>query len=95
MQFYSGSLETDLEVAGQMPGVVATGLLVGVPLGTALGRWLWILFAERLPVVAQPAVPALGLALVAGGLLAVANLVAAWPARAAGRTPVAAILRSE
>jgi len=82
-------------VVWQSSIIVAVGLVVGVPLGIVLGRWLWILFADRLPVVAQPAVPALALAAVAAGLLVLANLVAAVPARAAGRTPVAAILRSE
>ena len=82
-------------VVWQSSIIVAIGLVVGVPLGVALGRWLWILFAERLPVVGRPTVPVLLLAAVAGALLIVANLVAAVPARAAGRTPVAAILRSE
>jgi hypothetical protein len=82
-------------VVWQSSIIVVVGLLAGVPLGIALGRWLWILFAERLPVLAQPAVPALVLTGVACGLLILANLVAAVPARLAGRTPVAAILRSE
>jgi len=82
-------------VVWQSSLIVAIGLLAGVPLGVALGRWLWIVFAERLPVVARPSVPVLVLAALATGLLVLANLVAAVPARAAGRTPVAAVLRSE
>ena len=82
-------------VVWQSSLIVAIGLLVGVPLGIALGRWLWILFAERLPVLARPSVPILALAGVALVLVLLANLVAAVPARRAGRTPVAAILRSE
>jgi len=75
--------------------IVVVGLAVGVPLGIALGRWLWILFAQRLPVLALPTAPALILAGVAAGLLVLSNLVAAVPARRAGATPVASILRSE
>lgn len=82
-------------VVWQSSLIVAFGLLVGGPLGVALGRWLWILFAERLPVLGRPSVPILVLAAIAVGLLFLANLVAAVPARRAGRTPVAAILRSE
>jgi predicted lysophospholipase L1 biosynthesis ABC-type transport system permease subunit len=82
-------------VVWQSALIVGIGLLIGVPLGVAFGRWLWILFAERLPVLAQPAVPGLLLAAIGAGLLLVANLVAAVPARSAARTPVAAILRSE
>ena len=82
-------------VVWQSSLIVAVGLAVGVPLGVALGRWLWILFAERLPVVARPSVPVLVLAGLACALVVLANLVAAVPARRAGRTPVAAVLRSE
>ena len=82
-------------VVWQSSLIVAVGLVVGVPLGIALGRWLWILFAERLPVLAQPSVPVLVLVGVGLALVVLANLVAAVPARRAGRTPVAAVLRSE
>jgi hypothetical protein len=82
-------------VVWQSSIIVGIGLVVGVPVGVALGRWLWILFAGRLPVVARPTVPILVLAGIACGLVVVANLVAAGPARVAGRTPVASILRSE
>jgi hypothetical protein len=82
-------------VVWQASLIVATGLVVGVPLGIALGRWLWILFAERLPVVAQPSIPVLLLAGVGGALLILGNVVSAVPARVAGSTPVATILRSE
>ena len=82
-------------VVWQSSLIVGIGLVVGVPLGIAMGRWLWIVFAERLPVVARPSVPVLVLAGLAGALLVLANVVGAGPARAAGRTPVASVLRSE
>ncbi|HET7722345.1 MAG TPA: FtsX-like permease family protein, partial [Acidimicrobiales bacterium] len=82
-------------VVWQSSLIVGIGLLVGVPLGVALGRWLWIIFAEHLPVLARPSMPVLVLAGLAGALVVLANLVAAAPARVAGRTPVASVLRSE
>lgn len=82
-------------VVWQSSIIVGIGLLVGVPLGVALGRWLWIVFADRLPVLARPSVPVLALLAVACALVVLANVVAALPARVAARTPVAAILRSE
>ncbi|MDP9020684.1 MAG: FtsX-like permease family protein, partial [Actinomycetota bacterium] len=82
-------------VVWQSSLIVAIALMVGVPLGIGLGRWLWILFAERLPVLAVPSVPALLLVGMAVTLVVLANLVAAVPAWRAARTPVATILRSE
>jgi hypothetical protein len=82
-------------VVWQSSLIVGIGLVVGVPLGVALGRWLWIIFAERLPVLARPSVPVVFLAGLAAALVVLANLVAAAPARVAGRTPVASVLRSE
>ncbi len=82
-------------VVWQSSLIVAIALMVGVPLGIGLGRWLWILFAERLPVLAVPSVPALLLVGMAVALVVLANLVAAVPAWRAARTPVATILRSE
>jgi hypothetical protein len=75
--------------------IATAGLIIGEPLGIALGRWLWILFAKRLPVLARPTIPALLLAGVGCALVVLANMVAVVPARTAARTPVAAILRSE
>jgi hypothetical protein len=74
---------------------VLVGLAFGVPMGVALGRWLWVGFARQLSVLASPSLPAALLAGLAGGLLVVAILAAAAPARLAGRTRVATILHSE
>jgi hypothetical protein len=66
-----------------------------LPLGIALGRWLWTLFARGISAVPDPAVPALPIALIALGALVFANIVAVVPGRIAARTPVALVLRSE
>ena len=76
--------------------IVATlGLVFGVPLGVALGRWLWVLFAHQLSAVAEPTVPMGSVALVGVLALVLANVVAALPGRIAARTPAALLLRSE
>ena len=82
-------------VAWQSTVAVAAGALVGVPLGIALGRYLWGLFAGQISVVPEPSVPVGTVTLVVLGALAAANLVAALPGRAAARTPAAALLRAE
>jgi predicted lysophospholipase L1 biosynthesis ABC-type transport system permease subunit len=82
-------------VAWQSTIAVATGALVGVPLGIALGRYLWDLFARQISVIPEPSVPVLIVLLVMAGALVAANLVAAIPGRAAARVPAAALLRTE
>jgi hypothetical protein len=82
-------------VAWQSSIAVAAGAITGVPLGIALGRILWDLFARQINVVPQPAVPVLPVILITLGALTLANLVAALPGRAAARTPTALLLRAE
>ena len=71
------------------------GLLLGMPLGIALGRWLWTLFARGISAVPDPSVPVVSMVLIAVAGLAFANLVAAFPGRIAARTPTALALRAE
>jgi hypothetical protein len=82
-------------VGWQATITMLVGVALGVPLGSALGRWLWGRFARQLAVLARPSMPVGLLAGLGAGLLLLAVLVAVVPARAAGRTPAAAILRSE
>jgi putative ABC transport system permease protein len=82
-------------VAWQSTAAVAVGAIVGIPLGIALGRALWDLFARQISVVPEPTVPALTVVLIAAGALVTANLVALVPGSVAGRTPAAALLRAE
>ncbi len=82
-------------VVWQATIVAAIGLVVGMPLGIALGRWLWVLFAHEIYAVPLATVPVLPLVLVGIGALALANLVAALPGRYAARTPTALVLRAE
>lgn len=82
-------------VAWQSSVAVAIGTVVGLPLGIALGRALWDLFANNIHVVPAPTVPVMSIALVAAGALVLANVVAAIPGRIAARTPAALLLRAE
>jgi FtsX-like permease family len=82
-------------VAWQSTVVAVVGLVAGIPLGIAVGRWLWIVFARELSAVPDPVVPAGSVALAAVAALVLANLVAALPGRSAARTPAALLLRAE
>jgi MacB-like periplasmic core domain/FtsX-like permease family len=82
-------------VAWQATALAAVALLVGVPLGIALGRWAWILVNQGLHSLAGPVTPALAVLAVAPATVLVANLVAALPARSAAATRPGVVLRSE
>jgi hypothetical protein len=82
-------------VAWHATTAVAIGVVLGVPLGIAIGRWLWDLFAQEINAVPAPAVPLLQVFLIAVGALVLANFVAAVPGRIAARTPTALVLRAE
>lgn len=82
-------------VASLTLAIVAPALLLGIPIGVAIGRWGWRLFAEYLAVVPEAIAPLAGTALMAMAVLAVAGLVAAAPAQLAARLRVADVLRTE
>jgi hypothetical protein len=82
-------------VAWQSTVIALAGLIIGVPLGIAGGRWLWMAFARQLSAVPDPTIPAASIALAALAALVLANVVAAVPGRTAARTPAAMVLRSE
>jgi hypothetical protein len=82
-------------VAWQSTVIAVAGLVIGVPLGIAAGRWLWLLFARQLSAVPDPVIPAASIGLAALAALILANLVAAIPGRSAARTRAALVLRSE
>jgi hypothetical protein len=81
-------------VAWQATAIAATGLVIGLPLGVAAGRWAWTLLARGFAIEPVPVISALVLLSVPAVLL-MANLVAAVPARAAARTQPAVVLRTE
>jgi hypothetical protein len=82
-------------VAWQSSVAVGIGTVFGAPLGVALGRFLWDLFAREINAVPDPSVPVLSVVLVAVGALVLANLVAAVPGRIAASTPAGLALKAE
>ena len=84
-----------MTVAWQATTVAAIGLLLGIPLGLALGRVVWHLVADELGVAGTPSWPVLAIALLVPVALVAVNLMAALPAHRAARTRPAVVLRSE
>jgi ABC-type lipoprotein release transport system permease subunit len=82
-------------VAWQATTIAAVALLAGIPLGIAFGRWAWRVVAAQLGVVSGPVLPLLTVLAIAVGTVLAANLIAAAPGWAAGRTRPAIVFRSE
>jgi hypothetical protein len=82
-------------IAWQSSVATSLGVLIGVPLGVVLGRFLWDLFAHEIYAVPSPTVPIGSVVLVIVGALVLANVVAAVPGRIASRTRTALLLRAE
>ena len=82
-------------VAWQATTLVVLALIVGLPVGVAAGRWVWLFFAGRLGVGASPIMPMVFLLLAVPLAVAVANALAAGPGWVAGRLPPAPVLRTE
>ena len=75
--------------------VALVGILLGVPLGLALGRTVWRSVASYTPLQHVPPEVQWSVLAIVPGAAVVALLLAWWPARRAGRTGVADILRTE
>lgn len=82
-------------VTWQATTLVSAALVVAVPLGVAIGRWGWTLFADQLGAVPEPVTPPRELLLLVPAALVLANVVAAVPAWMAGRARPALALRTE
>lgn len=75
--------------------VAAIGVLIGSPLGAAIGRRLWSLVARHTPIVDIAPTAWLALILTPAVAIAFAMLLAVWPSHRARRIRVAHVLRSE
>jgi len=82
-------------VAWQASTLAIVASLIGVPLGAAIGRWAWNVFAENLGVVPEPVVPVSAALLLIPATLIIANLIAVLPGVSAGRTKPSIVLRAE
>jgi predicted lysophospholipase L1 biosynthesis ABC-type transport system permease subunit len=82
--FTRGQVRT--AVAAQANTTIVIALIVGIPLGTSAGRWLWTLRAHELGTVNEPSVPWTALALLILAALALANVIATLARRSAANT---------
>ena len=82
-------------VAWQATAFAAVALLIGLPAGILAGRWAWVFFADAAGVPAGTAIPLTAIMLAVPVTLALANLIAAWPAWTAARLRPADVLRAE
>jgi len=96
-----------LRVLGMTPGqsrsvvlaqsliYVLTGLVVGIPVGLAVGRTLWRIAADIMPLRYEPPVPVWALLLVVPAGLLAAVVLSAAPGHRAARLRLAGVLRAE
>jgi hypothetical protein len=82
-------------VAWQATTVAAIGILVGLPLGLAVARFTWNVFADDIGVVPEVVTPAVLTAAVVPAAILLANLIAVLPGWNAARTRPAIVLRAE
>jgi ABC-type lipoprotein release transport system permease subunit len=82
-------------VGWQAAVIGAVALLVGIPLGTAVGRQIWRLVADSLSFVYVGPLASFLLLVLVPIALGVLGLLALWPARGAARLHTAEILRVE
>jgi ABC-type antimicrobial peptide transport system permease subunit len=82
-------------VAWQATTLVGVALLFGLPIGVAVGRQIWSVFADGLGIPNAPKTPARALLLAIPAALLIGNVIAAIPAYFAGRTAPAQVLRTE
>ena len=87
--------QSRLTVAAQATVIGAVGLFFGLPLGVAAGRTGWRTLADATPVLYVAPLAVLVLVVAVPATLALANLLAALPARRAARLKVAETLRAE
>ncbi len=87
--------QVSVVVAWQATTIAVIAIVIGVPLGAASGRSIWILVTDRLGLAAAAVVPLSLLAVLALIALLVANLLAIAPSALARRTAPATTLRAE
>jgi hypothetical protein len=82
-------------VAWQATAIGVVALVVGLPVGIAIGRWAWTMVASGVGTSSPPVVPFAAIALVIPCVLVMVNLLAGWPAWSAARVAPAQAMRAE
>jgi predicted lysophospholipase L1 biosynthesis ABC-type transport system permease subunit len=82
-------------VAWQASTLAAIALVIGLPLGVAVGRWGWTLYADANGALPVPVVDLPPLLVAIPVTLLLANLIALIPGRLAASTRPAAVFRWE
>jgi hypothetical protein len=82
-------------VVWQSTTLALIGIVLGVPVGIAVGRVVWLAFANNLGVVPVSVVPIWLICVIVAGVLVVANLIALAPALAASKSRPGDLLRTE
>jgi hypothetical protein len=81
-------------VAWQATTLAIAGIVIGVPLGIAIGQIVWRAFAANLGAVPVSVVPIGLIGILAAGVVVVANLIAVAPALVATRSKAGDLLRT-
>jgi hypothetical protein len=84
-----------LILSAQGSAIGLAGILLGIPLGLAVGRVGWHAVADQVPLRYVSPFGVLAVAAVVPVAIAVANLLAIWPGRRASRLQPAEVLRAE
>ena len=82
-------------VAWQATTFVSAALVIGLPIGIAIGRVVWNVFATNLGTLPEAVTPSLPLLLTIPGAIVIANVIAIVPGVLAGRMHPAPVLRAE
>jgi hypothetical protein len=81
-------------VGWQATTLAVAGIVIGVPVGIAIGRSVWLAFANNLGAVPVAVVPVPLIGLLVAGVLVAANLIAVAPALVATRAKAGDLLRT-
>ena len=82
-------------VAWQATALALVGIVVGAPVGSVLGSWVWDAFAKNIGAVPVSVVQVWLLSTIVVGILVAANLLAVAPAFAARRSRPQQLLRAQ
>jgi ABC-type antimicrobial peptide transport system permease subunit len=87
---------TRLVLNSQATAIGLFGLLLGIPLGLAIGRTGWRLVTDRVPLANVPPLALLAIAVLIPATVLIVNTLALWPGQMVGRRHMPAeALRTE